>query len=157
MNLFKDCTTKEEVRKRYQQLAMEHHPDHGGSTEMMQEINRQYAEASARVAQSETQTEEETEYERQMSEEYRQVIEAIILIEGILIEIVGNWIWVTGNTYPVRAKLGEAGLHFAGKKKAWYYRSEEYKSTGSKMTLDEIRAKYGSQTVHRHTYKALNK
>lgn len=157
MNFFHDCKTTEEVRKRYQQLAMKHHPDHGGSTEIMQEINRQYAEASARASQSNHESEEEAAHDRQMSEEYRQVIEAIITIEGINIEIVGNWIWVTGNTYSVRQKLKEAGLQFAGKKKAWYYRSEEYAATGSKMTLDEIRAKYGSESVNRKSFKALTK
>jgi hypothetical protein len=155
MNFFNDCKTTEEVRKRYQKLAMEHHPDHGGSNEMMQEINRQYAEASARASQGSYETEEEAEYDRQMSEEYRRVIEAIITIEGITIEIIGNWIWVTGNTYPVRLRLKEVGLLFAGKKKAWYYRSEEYASSGSKMTLDEIRAKYGSQSVHQTYRKEL--
>jgi hypothetical protein len=40
-----------------------------------------------------------------VSEEYKQVIEQLINIAGIIIEIVGNWIWVTGNTYPVRKQL----------------------------------------------------
>ena len=82
-----------------------------------------------------------------MSEEYRAVIEQIMPIPGIVIELVGNWIWVTGDTKPIRQQLKDAGLFFASKKVAWYYRAEEYKTKGGKKTLDEIREKYGSETV----------
>ena len=69
-------------------------------------------------------------------------------ITGILIEVVGAWLWVTGATYPVRKELKAAGLFFASKKQAWYYRAEEYATKGGKKTLDEIREKYGSEAVH---------
>ena len=82
-----------------------------------------------------------------MSEEYRAVIEQLMPLTGILIEVVGNWIWVTGNTYPVRKELKGAGLFYASKKVAWYYRSEEFKTKGGKKSLEEIKAKYGSETV----------
>lgn len=41
----------------------------------------------------------------------------MIVIE---IELVGSWIWVSGNTYPVKEQLKEAGIFWAGKKKKWY-------------------------------------
>jgi hypothetical protein len=93
-------------------------------------------------------TTEEAQDSMKLSEEYRRVIELIIPLPGIKIELVGDWIWATGNTYPVRQQLKGAGFFFASKKAAWYYRAEEYKTTGSKMSLDEIREKYGSQPVH---------
>ena len=40
---FKGCRTADEAKKRYRELCKEHHPDKpGGSTEKMQEINKQY-------------------------------------------------------------------------------------------------------------------
>ena len=54
----------------------------------------------------------------------------------------------TGITYAVRKELKAAGLFFAPKKVAWYYRAEEYKTQGGKKTLDEIREKYGSETIN---------
>lgn len=40
---FAGCMSAEEAKKRYRKLSLEHHPDKpGGSTEKMQEINRQY-------------------------------------------------------------------------------------------------------------------
>ncbi len=148
MKYFIDCRTIEEVKAIYKQLAKQHHPDCGGDTETMKAINIEYSQACARVLEGGNTTKEDTEEQIRMSEEYRAVIELLIVLPGIIIEVVGNWIWVTGNTRPVKAELKAAGLFFASKKVAWYYRSEEYKTTGSKKSLDEIRAKYGSEKVN---------
>ncbi len=149
MQYFKDCITIEDVKARYKTLAKQHHPDCGGETATMQAINTEYAFACAKILKGENLTEEETNEEMRLSEEYRQVIEQIINLPGITIEIVGAWIWVTGSTYPIRKELKAAGLFFAPKKVAWYYRAEEYKTKGGKKTLDEIREKYGSEQVKR--------
>ena len=147
MIYFKECQTIEEVKIRYRTLAKLFHPDCGGTTDLMQALNTEYSVACNSILRGENRTTEETQGEMKLSEEYRLVIEKIIPLPGIKIEIVGNWIWVTGNTYPVRQQLKETGLFFASKKQAWYYRAEEYKTTGSKKSLDEIRAKYGSESV----------
>ena len=41
---FYDCHTLEEVKRKYKELAMLHHPDRGGNTATMQEINLEYEE-----------------------------------------------------------------------------------------------------------------
>ena len=148
MIYFKECHTIEEVKVRYRTLAKIFHPDCGGNNELMQRLNDEYSVACNAVLSSENLTTDEAQESMKLSEEYRRVIEQITPLPGIKIEIVGNWIWVTGNTYPVRQQLKETGLFFASKKQAWYYRAEEYKTTGSKKSLDEIRAKYGSNPVH---------
>jgi hypothetical protein len=148
MRYFKDCKTIEEVKAEYKHLAKKHHPDCGGDTATMQAINTEYAFACAKILKGGNLTEEETSEQVRLSEEYRKVIEQIIHLSGILIELVGNWIWVTGNTFPVKKSLKDAGLFFASKKVAWYYRAEEYKTKGSQKPLDEIRKKYGSEKVN---------
>jgi hypothetical protein len=148
MQYFNNCRTIDEVKAMYKQLAKQYHPDCGGDTATMQAINAEYAYACAKVLKGENLSQEDTDEQIRMSEEYRAVIEQIMPLTGIVIEVVGNWIWVTGATYPVRKELKEAGLFFASKKQAWYYRAEEFKTTGSKKSLDEIRAKYGSETVN---------
>jgi hypothetical protein len=147
MQYFNNCRTIDEIKATYKQLAKQYHPDCGGDTETMQRINVEYAYACARALRGENLSQEDTDKQIRMSEEYRAVIEKLIPLVGLVIEVVGNWVWVTGATYPVRTELKEAGLFFASKKLAWYYRAEEFKTTGSKKSLDEIRAKYGSETV----------
>jgi len=148
MKWFNSCKTVEEIKSAYKKLAKIHHPDLGGDTKTMQEINVEYAFAIAHVIKGSNLSEDEIESEILSSEEYRRAIEKIIHLKGIVIEAVGAWIWVTGDTKPVKAILKEAGFYFASKKIAWYFRTAEYKvSRGGKKTLDEIRSKYGSEVL----------
>jgi len=156
MKFFKDCTTLEEVKSLYKKLALEYHPDRGGDTATMQAINAEYAFATAKLVKGAKLSEEETEKEIRFSEEYRKVIGQIVNLPKITIELVGMWLWVTGDTYPVRKELKAAWLFFASKKQAWYYRGDELKEfRGGKKTLDEIRGKYGSEIISGHNRKAL--
>ena len=149
MKWFNECRTLDEVKALYKKLAKQYHPDLGGDTETMQLINKEYAFACAKAVKGGDLSEEEAENEIRFSEEYRQAIEKIIHLEGITIELVGYWIWVTQNTYPHRAALKAAGFMFASKKQAWYFRTGEYKATSkSNKTLDEIRSKYGSEVLN---------
>ena len=147
MIYFKECQTIEEVKAMYKILAKQYHPDCGGDTATMQAINSEYSYACAKLLKGDNLSDEETGEGIRLTEEYRAVIELLMALTGILIEVVGNWIWVTGNTKPVKQQLKDAGLFFASKKVAWYYRSEEFKTKGGKKSLDEIRAKYGSESV----------
>lgn len=149
MKWFNECGTLEEVKATYKKLAKQYHPDLGGDTATMQQINTEYAFASAKVIKGANLSEEQTESEILSSEAYRQAIEKVIHLDGITIELVGYWLWATGNTYPVRATLKDAGFMFASKKMAWYFRTAEYKvSKGGKKSLDEICNKYGSEILN---------
>jgi len=156
MKYFKDCLTIDEVKAMYKQLAKQHHPDCGGDTETMKTVNVEYAYACAYILKEANLSTGENDESVRLSEEYRAVIELIMPLTGIVIEVVGDWIWVTGTTYPIRKELKAAGLFFASKKQAWYYRAEEYKTSGGKKSLEEIRAKYGNEIISKgyasHTY-----
>jgi hypothetical protein len=157
MKWFNDCQTLEEVKAQYKKLAKQYHPDLGGDTATMQEINREYAFATAQAIKGENLTEEETENEIRMSEAYRNAVEQVIHLPGITVELVFKWLWVTGATYSHKTALKAAGFLFAPKKVAWYFRTEEYKaSKGSKKSLDEIRNKYGSEILNNTKTKGGN-
>lgn len=149
LNYFKACTTLEEVKALYKTLAKANHPDLGGSTEAMQAINNEYSIACKLIASGQGMTSEEFEKTIIDIEAYKVAIEKIIMLEGIIIECVGSWVWVTGNTYEHRNTLREAQFLFAGKKKAWYFRTEEYKvkNRNKNLSLDDIKNKYGSTLI----------
>lgn len=149
MKYFASCKTIDEIKAQYKKLAKENHPDRGGDTATMQAINSEYAFACAHIYKGAGMSDEQADDEMKMSEAYREAIEKIIHLSGIVIEVVGHWIWVTGNTKPVKEELKAANFFFASKKLAWYFRAEAYKVKGGKKSLAEIRAKYGSQVVTR--------
>ena len=148
MSYFKDCKTIGEVKARYRDLAKLHHPDRGGDTATMQAINAAYSIAVIQIARGEHRTESEINDILKDNEMYRAAIDAVINLPGINIELVGAWIWITGDTRSHKDTLKAAGYFWACKKLAWYFRGPEYKCSSSKgKDLDEIRAKYGSKNV----------
>lgn len=155
MIYFNECSTIEEVKAKYKTLAKEHHPDRGGNTAIMQAINGEYAYAIAALANGQNFTKEEVNNIIFDNERYRAAIEAIISLPGLFIELVGSWIWVTGDTKPVKKILNDAGYLWAPKKLAWFFRTSEHKMSFKRheSSLDDIRYKYGSQTVNGN-YKA---
>ena len=142
---FSDCRTLEEVKRRYKELAMQHHPDRGGCTAVMQDINNEYENVMKNPFFSFS---EQTEQEKQEFIKYPEIIDQVIGLQGIIIELIGNWIWISGNTYPYKSQLKQIGFYFAPKKVMWYYRPPDYKSSNrSPKTIEYIRLKYGSDVI----------
>ena len=149
MTYFNNPQTLKELRTQYKKLAFEHHPDKGGDVEIMKQINLQYEKLSANLINGNTTfTQEQKTYETKASEELIKKVQEVITLEGVIIEIIGNWIWITGNTYPVRQAIKEKGFTFLKKKAAWIWHSEDYQKKSSKSyDLDNIRQMWGSEEV----------
>jgi hypothetical protein len=158
MKYFTHCTNINEAKSEYKNLAKQFHPDIAqyDTTAIMQSINSEYASAIAKLAKGENLTAEQVETEILNAEAYKNAVNVAINLNGITIELCGGWLWIGGNTYPVRAALKEAGFMFASAKKMWYFRSPEYATCNrKKMDIDQIRSKYGSQRILSNTNKKV--
>ena len=132
-----------ELKQVYRQLALKFHPDKGGDTEEMQAINQEYQEALDHLLQDGKIDQNEFNDSWDIVEKVNQVIH----IPDITIEICGTWIWISGNTYPVKGTLKDNGFFWAGKKKMWYWRPPEQKrSRRTTQSMNWIRDKYGSES-----------
>ena len=153
MKWFNNPQTLEELKKEYKKLVFKHHPDKGGRTEDMQEINAEYDRLFQKLknirksAKGETYTtKEET---KETPEEFREILEKLIHLDGIEIEICGTWVWVTGNTYANRETLKELRFKYSKNKNAWYYHEEGYQKLSRRsFTLEQIRDLWGSEKVN---------
>jgi hypothetical protein len=158
MQYFTSCTNINEAKSIYKTLAKQFHPDVAqyDTTIIMQEINSEYAFVIAKLAKGENLTAEQVESEILNAEAYKNAVNVAINLNGITIELCGGWLWIGGNTYPVRNALKEAGFMFASAKKMWYFRSPEYATCNrKKMDIDQIRSKYGSQQINSNTNKKV--
>lgn len=137
--------SKEQILGQYKKLAKKYHPDLGGSEEMMKVLND--AMDALRSYNGSGHTASFTGED--LGEILNEVINSIKGLAGIEIEICGTWIWVGGNTYPHKEVLKQNRFRFSGKKRMWYFASEE--NSGRKFrgstSMESIRNTYGSKTV----------
>jgi curved DNA-binding protein CbpA len=152
---FQNVKTLDELRTMYRKLALLHHPDRGGSTQNMQEINAEYEYLSKHLIDSNTDFSEGRKYyEHNASEFIRQKLDEILFLEEITIEIIGSWIWITGNTRPVKEELKQKGFRFSHNKTAWYwYYGDYHKFSKRQFSMDDIRAMWGSEEVEKQKMK----
>lgn len=145
-------TTIDDIKAQYRKLAIENHPDNGGTDEAMAAINAEYTELCKRyghvhkAANGSTYESEETE----KPEMFIAIIDELIKM-GVDFEIVGSFVWVSGNTYPHKDELKEMGARWSAKRKMWYVAPATWKPRrfNSGMTFGEIEAKYGVQYSHK--------
>jgi len=139
--------TLEELKKLYRALAHQHHPDNGGDTEAMKTINGQYETLFAKLKNIHQNKDGET-YTKETDETANQFIELInelMKMDNITIEIIGCFVWVSGDTKPHKEKLKDLKFRWHSKKICWYLKPEDYKRRSHKdYSLDEIRSMYGT-------------
>lgn len=152
MKWFTKVETLEELKKEYKHLVMLNHPDRGGRTEDMQEINAEYEQLfealknTHKNAKGETYTTKTATTET--AAEFVDIISKLVHMMDARIEICGSWIWVSGNTRQYKDELKALAFHWSKNKSAWYYHRDGYKKRSKRsLTLDEIRDYYGSAKV----------
>ena len=147
MKYFANIKTLEELKKEYKRLALENHPDRGGDVEVMKAINAEYDIMFNKVkdihvnAKGETYTKENTE----TPSEFKDIIDKLIRMEGLEIEIIGCFIWLSGNTRAHKDNIKALGFKWHSTKKMWYKAPEDYrKKSKKKYSIEEIRDMYGT-------------
>jgi len=137
MKYFENCTTSEEIKKTYLRLSKEFHPDLGGSNELMKELNNQYDNI----------TKNKKDFDCVIN--LKSIIKKLIVFNNISIEICGSWLWVSGNTYPIKNELKELGLRWNSKKKSWYFAGSKSYNKKS-YSMKNIREMHGSKFIKIH-------
>lgn len=146
---FDSCKNLNELKAEYRKLCMLNHPDLGGDTETMQYINAEY-DRRFKVLQREFNVEQEREGKdasTETPEEFREILDSLIHMKGLEIELCGSWLWIGGETLEWRESLKELGCKWSKGKRRWYWhpKGQGHWYRGHRR-MDDIRAKYGSQT-----------
>lgn len=141
-NYFTATTTLSDLKKEYKKLAMANHPDRGGDTATMQEINSEYDRLFKIFQSGDNCTEAE---KKEVPDDFRDIINSIITFLNVDIEICGTWIWVGGETKPYASKFKELGFKWRNQKKKWSYGELTGKSRG--WDMEKIRSVHGSTPI----------
>ncbi|MDC4147480.1 molecular chaperone DnaJ [Acinetobacter baumannii] len=153
IEFFNNVLTLIDLKKQYKVLAFKHHPDRGGDNSVMQKINSEYEFLMKKIinesdnsAYSEKSTWHSKEEHTEAELKVKAAFDKIVNLEGLIIEQIGTWLWVSGDTKPHKAALKDAGLKWNGKLEKWIFVGSPSRGRGT-MAMDEIRAKYGSQIM----------
>lgn len=157
MKYFNHCKTLSDLRNTYYKLLRINHPDNGGNVETCQEINAEYDLMFEKLKDTQT-AESKDNYDTNINDDLTFIINQIIKLNDLIIEIKGCWIWVSGNTYPVKEILKARGFKFCKKdnKPYWIWHPVESQTLyfgKSRMSVAAINRKYGNDTIY--TSKAV--
>lgn len=147
MKYFTNINTLDELKAAYRRLSMKYHPDRGGDTATMQEINAEHDELFERLKKQHNASADEFHQTTETPEEFREIIELLLKLEGLTVELCGSWLWIGGDTRQHKETLKAAGCRWSNNKKLWYWHHAEEgrKWRRGKATMSDIRTKYGSQ------------
>ena len=146
---FNSPQTLEELKKQYRELAHRHHPDNGGDIEIMKIINAEYG-ALFPILKDIHQTKDGERYTSRKEtsetpEHFIDLINELMRMDDIVIEVIGCFVWVSGDTKPYKEILKSLNFKWHTKKLCWYLAPEDYKRRSRKdYEMDEIRAMYGT-------------
>ena len=153
-SFFNQCRTLREIKQKYKELAMQHHPDKGGDTQTMQQLNFEYEQI---INNPFFNFSGQSEAEKESYLKFPEIINRVLNLD-LIIEVCGQWVWISGNTYQHREHLRKSGFYFARNKQLWYWRPQEYSSSNrNPLEMDKIRALYGSDTVETQTTPQLER
>ena len=139
IELLKGIKTLEELKAAYRKLALKYHPDrNNGKVEMMQQLNAEYEYLSKELKEN-----------ADNAAAFIDVIDKLINFENITIEIVGTWIWVSGETKPIKELLKELKFHWNKARSLWQRKptDDKFRTRNSKMDDSWIKDKYGCKTI----------
>ena len=154
---FNNVRDLNELKSQYRKMAFELHPDRGGNAKAFSDMQKEYEALYKRLKmqkaennEAETETNEEAyETSENVDDGFKDIIEILIHLDGIIIEQCGGWLWLSGETRKHKETLKAAGCYWSAKKKMWYWRSAEYHCRHNRHShsMAYIRAKYGSTKI----------
>jgi len=136
---FKGIEGLNEAKRVYRNLAKQLHPDVGGNTELFKILNQVYNQILEHGINFFSDEKFDLELEK--------VISKILHFENLIIEVIGSWIWLSGETKSIKEELKEIGFRWRSKKKMWSYGEMKGKRNHKEQNMDSIKSKYGCQEV----------
>lgn len=133
--------SNEDLKKQYRTWCKKLHPDHGGDPEEFKKMVEEYQEAQLHGFKKEAAAQE-----TELTQELERALKKIVTLEGLEIDLVGSWLWVSGETFSFKDILKEAGFKWASKRKKWYFAEEKAKGK-FKGDFEQLKAHHGFKEI----------
>jgi len=141
INQFFGCSSIDEIQLRFDELSKVYKDQ----DEILQILKTEYSTLMNVLGESKPF--EIVKEKTSLSEKIKELQEKVKQ-EGLRLEIVGQWLWLSGATFAVKDVLKALDFRYSPDKKSWYWRSDENRSSNEKpIPLEMIREKYGTNVV----------
>lgn len=150
---FAGCDTPDKIKGRYRMLAMEH-PDRGGNTRTMQDINGIYHDIlqgfSGGKFYGSDNKERTYTYDRDIEQAVIDKLGELIaakLPKGCRILLLGTWVWVEGterDDMETREKLKTAKMRWNANRQAWQWHDGGRYRPNKRMSWDGLKRAYSA-------------
>ena len=140
---FSECKTAEDIKSKFVEL--EGSLKGKAKTAMLDQFNSKFNKLKSTHATRDGKLYEKATEET--AEDFINLIISLSKVKGVKIEVCGSWLWVSGDTKPVKDELKELGFWFSAKKSAWYHNGGQAHKRSKNHTLEEIRQMWGSVAV----------
>lgn len=156
-NLFNELKDRKSLKSLYRKLCFENHPDRGGEVENMKIINCLYEEYFKKLKDVDfngNETEEETKFET--PEFFASIISELVKLQGIKIELIGSWLWLSGSTFFHKDKLKELSCFWSKSKKLWYWNGDDEKrNIRTHSKFEDLKDRFGCVNIKTETTPLL--
>lgn len=147
---FINCKDLDEARALFRKLAQKLHPDHDGNqadfVAMVDEFQRLQKFTWDNAGQAKWGAGYQSTKDFVLSKEAMERLLAVLRYPDLITEIIGTWVWVTGETRKYKDQLKELNFKWSPKKLAWNYHSEPWRKTYRyNYSMDEIRNMHRTQ------------
>ena len=155
--------TMDALRQHYRKLCLDLHPDKHPEdtakfTEIFKAMSNEYQDYLVDFipGQNAKQSAGQQPFTVDAESDLAAVIADLMKYPGLIIEICGSWVWLTGKTYDYKGQIKNLGFRWQHKKQSWYFAGYEFKPHRTKlMSMEHIRSKYGSMTLETEQRQSL--
>ena len=144
------------LKSAYKKACLKHHPDRGGDVEIMKLVNVAYDYLKKSTSWWSGEQSRAAKQRTPLTDTMQAMIDRLKDLAGIKIEIIGSWLWVSGDTYSLKSVLKGLKMKFSGNKKAWYYHEDcWHKKSKKKFSMDDLRDLHGAHDVGTESSKTI--
>ncbi|BBI93102.1 dnaJ-like protein (plasmid) [Serratia symbiotica] len=111
--------TEKDIKTTYKKLALKYHPDRNPlGNELMKAVNTAFDFLMTNIDKI-NQFQSSNENDRyNYSEELENILKTLSGMSGVIFEVIGNWVWISGETHEHKNALKEVGWQMGSKEKA---------------------------------------
>ena len=149
MTYFANANTVNEVKALFRNLAKTMHPDKGGTTEGMQELNAQY-QAALKACDGQSDGTRSYSYDEEGETLIAEMIAQFFSVlddKGVELLLVGTWLWISGDTKPHKDTIKALGFRWSPRRKMWFFTPTPSGHRYYRGSFDDVKAKYGAERI----------